>query len=225
MTQDTKAAPIGAQTQAEERTKCSCCEVTTIGGELGEAGYTLARGVVLCSFCKLLFPQIPVPTVDLSDLELLGAWGEFAEYLRQFHLGVSYRARLARVAFDDLTPDCLQAWLIGSAIESASERKAIALLWPLEARRRVLEAIEVAAVLSDDYDHCADLDTLRGIIERDDVYLVWVSWLAANAKNGKAPTQVTGHANCSQWASFGEGHIERAGNWAKSVAKSRIHAK
>jgi hypothetical protein len=203
--------------------RCECCHYSDIGGTHGESGYPLARGVVLCSFCKLLFPQIEVPHVDLSDAEFLGAWSDFTEDIGSFHLNVARQARSWRVEFDDLLPDGLHAHLVGSVIESAAQRNALAMLWPLLSRERVLCLIEVATVLADDYDHEPNLDTLHAVIEREEVAPVWLSWLAANAQKGKAPAQNKNRI-VSQWASYGEAFIERSAERAASMAKSRIKA-
>lgn len=209
------------ETGATTRQTCDCCHVTTIDGPHGETGYQLARNVVLCSFCKLLFPAIAVPAVDLSEAELLGAWGDFTQDMGDFHLNLSRNAMRERVFIEDQMRDCLQAWLVGAAVQSDAQNDVSALLWPCEAHRRVLEAIEVAAVIADDLDHEWRISELRGAVERPDVALVWASWLASNAEKGKGPTQSKTRIG-SQWATDGEGYIERASDWAKAMAKGQI---
>lgn len=203
---------------SDDSTSCACCKHSDIAGPRGESGYPLARGTFICSFCKLLFPAIVPPDVDLSNTELIGAWADFTEDIRDYECNVSMLMRHARLAFNDLRSDCLQAWITESTLPSAAQEQALRALWPLTAFNQVLDLMEVAVMLGDEYDHQCDTRVIMEVIEREEVAPVWRSWLASNVERGKACDRKH-HPNKSWWAFYGEAHIERCAE--RAVATGR----
>jgi hypothetical protein len=204
--------------QTQELQRCACCGFSPVAVEeataWGETGYTVARGAVVCSFCKMLFPSIEVAPVDLSNLELMGAWAGFVDDIRQFHTNVLKDLMRYRVTADRLMPDVLGSWLVGSALESKAQTEYFEHVVPIEALTRVLAAIEVASVLADEYDHEADVARVRDTVEDAQVAPVWASWLCSHCAHGKA---IDG--TCSHWARCGAVHIESSIEWTAKVAR------
>ncbi len=213
-----KLNEVKAAGQTQELQRCACCGFSPVAVEevtaWGETGYTVAHGVVVCSFCKLLFPSIEVAPVDLSNLELMGAWGAFVDDIRQFHTNVSKDLMRYRVTADRLMPDVLQSWLVGSVIPTKAQTEYFEHVVPIEALTRVLAAIEVACVLADEHDHDPDVARVRETVEDAQVAPAWASWLHSHCAQGKAVRDTQTH-----WARCGAVHIESSIEWTAKVAR------
>lgn len=210
--------------QTEERTNyptCECCKLSHIAGDdvtfRGETGYTIARGVAVCSFCKMLFPSIVPPAVDLSDLELMGAWAGLSEDIAHYHNNVSHDMLRQRLALDRMLPEVFQSWLLDSAVQTKAEEEYYTAVMPVHARTRILQAIETACIIADDRDHEWNVDLVKEAITDAEVAPVWASWLGSHHRYGKSPAK----DGQSHWARSGEYFIQSSYEWS---AKCALHA-
>jgi hypothetical protein len=179
--------------------KCLMCESVDFKyhGSIGIRGTAL-----VCPFCavalNLDLPPVAAAPID-SDMQLLGAWAEFAGEIVQWHLSVSYKYREAKLDLEEHLPEAVTCWALGSIMDEDAQAAALVELWPVTAFGRVLRLTEVAVTYADKLQHRPDMTAIRKALAHPQVRCVWLLWLQANADTGASTWHQRGVKHGKYW--------------------------
>jgi hypothetical protein len=213
---------------AEAPTRCTVCNYV----QLPAVHFELTKGQPMCAFCAAYFHQgnsdserFALAVADfkkqLSEIELLGAYADFAQDALDYHTNMRWRCLEAKVKVKEVMRDALRHYVLHDHAEDVSDCtpadaalqiQAADWVWEQLLWEQVLADVEVAAVLTDHFEEMDDVEAVEQVLAHPDVNRLWSLWLLSNYCSGTAQRQ-----GMSQWHWRGARHLQRQGLPAPKV--------
>jgi hypothetical protein len=196
---ETKPAEMKEQ-ETEERAVCFACLETSTGWFNLLA---LEEGRRACPFCASYLAQgevLAAPPNLSDDMEMLGAWSQFAGQLCHWYINLGGHCRYWKLLLEERALEEVFRWQAACESDAADvppldpEMVETALsLWAVYLSGNILESLAPAYELADALENSIHVSRIRKAIRKPALRAVWATWCSAYAADGLTPLKARSH--------------------------------